>query len=344
MIGLPLNDHRCLAEISQRSLEMAENRDATLLATIKPFREPRDLARWIRQLPQRDDEGSETDGPRVEACDPSQRLRIPTDDPNCVERAALYLAGAELLDPHPVRQLATIDTSFGRHTIAVENGCPVVLDPRVTRNAAEAGLFRIEPGPVEMSPSQAIEWVTAIAGEPARAFRRGPARVRNSHQALTGVMRGRSMSVDAAPDVAFTLALAEREARLFGPHGVAIVRCSIRALSDLEEQVGQRRCGREPRNALQLRLGRHRIRPDIGRLSALGRVGEHIGYRIGTAALRAKLASLGVTGPLLGELERELNREGLSLGPLARPAPMPGTLAAVGPDAIAGRWLASRIG
>ena len=51
------------------------------------------LVDWIRSTPQRDDEGDKSDGPRVDACKPSQRLRIPAEDMNCVERAA---NGAEI--------------------------------------------------------------------------------------------------------------------------------------------------------------------------------------------------------------------------------------------------------
>src|SRR6185312_16467416 len=93
------------------------------IATKHPNTE--DLARWIRTLPQRDDNGDPNDGPKVKACEPVQRLRIPADDPNCVERAALYVAVAELIDPVPVRQLATLDTVNGLHTFPVENGLPV---------------------------------------------------------------------------------------------------------------------------------------------------------------------------------------------------------------------------
>src|SRR5690349_20944445 len=98
------------------------------------------LAAWIRSLPQRDDDGIPSDGPKVEACEPMQRLRIPAPDPNCVERAALYLGVSELIDPWPVRQLATLDLDWGRHTFPIEAGAPIVLDPRVTSEALRRGL------------------------------------------------------------------------------------------------------------------------------------------------------------------------------------------------------------
>ncbi len=78
-----------------------------------------------------------------------------------------------------MRQLATIETPVGPHTIAIENGLPVILDPRVSRNAAEGGLFQLEYGPVEMHPREAVDWLATIADEPAQRFRRGRARVRN---------------------------------------------------------------------------------------------------------------------------------------------------------------------
>lgn len=38
-------------------------------------------------------------------------VRVLADDPNTFERAAMYIACAELLDPRPVRPLATVSTS-----------------------------------------------------------------------------------------------------------------------------------------------------------------------------------------------------------------------------------------
>ena len=53
--------------------------------------------------------GHPTDGPRAELCAPSQRVRLSPvpSDPNCVERAAIYVGVAELLEPDAVRQLKT---------------------------------------------------------------------------------------------------------------------------------------------------------------------------------------------------------------------------------------------
>lgn len=338
MIGAPLNDYQCLGEITSIVSELAEREEPVVADVAHRFTTTADLAAWIRGLPQRNDDGEASDGPRVDDCEPTQRLRIPAEDPNCVERAALYLAAAELLDPRHVRQLATINTSVGPHTIALEDGVPVILDPRVTRNAMEAGLFELEPGPVRMRPSEAIAWLGAIAEEPASSFERGRARVRNGCDALGGVLYGRPVTVAQARDVGLLLSLAEREAQQFGPRGVALARCAVTAVSELDQLHRQH----QTRNAPSIRIGRRRIEPNLPLLGSLGRVAGRLGVRAGSVALRVKLASMGITGPMLGEVERELNREGLTLGEVAKPPPMLGSLAAVTPTAMAGHWLANK--
>src|SRR5689334_19303900 len=125
---------------------MVARQDPALVAVAEQHADPGALVTWIRTLPQRDDEGSPCDGPKVEACRPAQRLRVPAEDPNCVERAALYVGAAELIDPGPVRRLATVDTPSGLHTFPTEDGLPVVLDPDVSRNSLRAGLFRAGRG------------------------------------------------------------------------------------------------------------------------------------------------------------------------------------------------------
>ena len=44
---------------------------------------------------------------------------------------------------------------------------------------------------------------------------------------------------------------------------------------------------------------------------------------VGAVALRTKLAALGVGPDMIGAVESELNREGLSLGPIAKPMKLP---------------------
>lgn len=328
MIGLPVNDHTCLGQITEVIADLVRQRDPVLEELASRYPSKRALVGWIRSLPQRDDDGEPGDGPKVDVCRPPQRLRIPAPDPNCVERAALYVAVAELLEPRTTRQLATIDTPAGRHTLPVERGEPVVLDPSVSRNAARGALYRNAPAPVRMTPAEAVDWLCQLAEEPAAAHRGGLERVAAARAALRGCLDGAPIPDRLREDVAFVLASAEREARAFGPNGVVVAMTTIEALGELDADL--------PRNGRRrgVHIGGYRVRPNWGALGALERVGARMGARAGGAAVRAYLAARGVPLVIVDELEQELRREGMTLGALARPAPMPGTLAAVAADAV----------
>jgi len=501
MLGRPHNDRECLDAIMAEIETKLASGDLDALAAQYPDTDA--LIEDIRARPQRDDEGLPCDGPKVTACRPAQRLRLPADDGNCVERAAEFVALAERIDPGPMRRLATVETPNGLHTFPTEDGVPVILDPMVSRNALRAGLSRIgrnavaggrpareaphlrydrvlrrmeevrdeldrvlawkaqghsswadgrpfevviaakereieslameldglsrnalrgadpdvatrrlrlerligtdptkgvrgdlararaarerghttwvdgrpideaiatyeralatyrerldalprnaacpagSPAVVALTPMQAIDWCAELAAEPAARFVGGTRRVRNGHHAMRAVLVGRPLCVAEVGDVAFVLALAEREARMWGAPGQRIVRTCAHAIDQLDQAAARRWLDeRAPRNRAELRLGHYKIRPNTPLLAALGRVGARIGGNVATQAIRIKLASMGVTPPVLSTIEQELNREGLSLGPLAAPPPMLGSLAALTPDAIAGRWLASRI-
>jgi hypothetical protein len=329
MIAEPINDVECLSKVTDLAAESLENEDVRNIAT--RFMSTRDLAAWIRSLPQRNDLGDPGDGPKV-ACDVPQRVRIPAEDPNCVERAAIYLAAGELIDPTAVRQLATIDTPFGRHTFPVEDDRPVKLDPRIPRNALEAGLFRMmDPHELELSPGETLQWVGRVASEPATRYRNGRARIRNARRALYALSLGRPVRRNAIEDVGFALAVAEQTAQMFGAKGLELVRMGRLAL-----EHATRPRNRAPRN-LSIRFGGVRVAPDFGALSSLVRVGSRIGVKVGGAALQAKLAQLGLGRKVLAELEKELNREGMTLGAVAAPKPQPGTLAALTTQALTGR-------
>lgn len=327
MIGLPVNDHDCLAQITELIVGLVRQGDAAIVELAGRLDTTDALAAWIRSLPQRDDSGDPADGPKADACDPPQRIRIPAPDPNCVERSALYAAVAELIDPRPTRQLATIDTPIGRHTFLIEDGDPVVLDPSVPRNALEAGLFLMEDRPVAMTPEQQIDWLAAIAEEPAARYRDGTRRVRNARDAMHRLITGAPLPRRRVPDLAFTLVVAEREARLFGVRGLAVHRGVMSAIEAAQLASTARPA---TRNA---RFGRSHVRPiDVGTLASIARAAGRIGVRAGAVAAQTALAKVGVGPALLAEVERELNREGLSLGPLAAASddrPLFGSLAAV---------------
>ena len=118
VIGLPFNDRRYLGGITEVVAELLENGDCVIADLATQYPSVDALVTWIRTLPVR--------GPD-EAPLSRVRLRIPAPDPSCVERAGLYIAVAELLDPKPVRLLATLETPIGMHTFAMERGTPIVL-------------------------------------------------------------------------------------------------------------------------------------------------------------------------------------------------------------------------
>ncbi len=341
MILPPLNDHACLGSITDVVRERVTARDPELVALAHELGTPAAVVRWLRTLPQRDDVGTPGDGPKVDACAPPQRLRMPAPDPNCVERAALYLALGEFLAADAPRRLATIDTPGGRHTLPVEHDKPVVLDPRVPRNCAHAGIDAATATPLPTDLAACAAWVCRVAAEPAMMLPGGSRRLRNGRTALCAAAQGTPMASHVADDVATVLALAAREAPQWGPAAVGVVERVARAVVDVADATGAIRTAlAAPRNGVALRVGRYRLRPAIP--EALRAVARTVGVVAGDVAptvVRWQLASLGVTPAMLGVFERELNREGLSLGPLARPAPPPHSFAALSRDAIVARHL-----
>jgi len=163
VIGLPFgnNDTECLTAASEQAVALVESRDPLLVEYAKQFRTKDEAWAHIRSLPQRDDEGLPEDGPKLEACEPVQRLRVPADDPNCFERAILGMIVGEFLDPYPVRQLATLEFPWGRHTILLENGYPIVLDPKVGLEELERA---VGAGLASNAPDGVIGSDPAVAG------------------------------------------------------------------------------------------------------------------------------------------------------------------------------------
>ncbi len=314
MIGLPFNDYRCLGSITEVIAELVGMNDPVIAEIAAKHPTTESLAMWLRSLPQRDDDGLKGDGPKVEACDPPQRLRIPAPDPNCVERAATYIAIAELIDPEPVRQLATLDTPVGLHTFPIEDGVPVILDPRVQRNCLGCGIALAGPGPVEIDAIDAIDWTARIAETTAAEVRNGPSRVRRARNAVMRLVEdGHLPDTGEVDTIGWMFAMAERAARRYGSRVLAMVRITARAIADLLDEV----LARQQRN-LALELGGLRLEAPAW-VSQLASVAGRVGLDVGAAALRSKLGALGIGDDMFGLVEDELNREGLSMGVLAHP-------------------------
>jgi len=264
-------------------------------ALAKRFSSPRSLAAWIRALPQRDDDGKATDGPRI-ACDVTQRVRIGAEDPNCFERSLLYVAAAELLDAEAVRSFATIETPMGRHTFPVENGRPVVLDPNVRRNQLGAGLWLMQATqrnalPVGQ-PGELLAWLADIAEEPAEDLdgAEGRARVSRGRAALARALDGAQLPAGQVDDVLYLLDAATEASELYGRagrYGAQLARAALARVG-----IGGRRndCECGPRN---VRVFGYDVRPDWNKVGEVATTTGHLG---------GKAVATYYGGPLAGSL------------------------------------------
>jgi hypothetical protein len=329
MIALPFNDHECLYAISQAVAEAAEADDPVIAELAARYPTERALVEYFRSLPQRDDLGDPDDGPRIYACDPSQRLQLDSQSPNCVERAASFISVRQRSAPEATFQLATVDTPHGLHTFPLVNGRPVILDPRVTKDCVDCGLALATPGPIAVEPRNALAWTTDMASAGAAEFRNGtgPSMVHVARNAIRRLVDRGAVPAEAEVDAMGVLfALAERVARRYGTRALAIVQTTARAIADLLQAVLDRR-------NVRFSIGGHSYETPEWldeSATALGRVG----LDLGSLYLRTKLGAAGVAPEVIGLMESRLNEEGRTLGAFAHP-----------PDlATFARFAASRIG
>ena len=213
------------------------------------------------------------------------------------------------------------------------------LDAIPTRNTRNAGAH----APVMLTPTQAIDWIAELAKARAETLPDGSRRIDRGHRAMRGVLVLQPICIADARDVAFVLALAEREARAHGLTGLKIVHSTARALDQLDQLAADRITA--PRNNPWAMLAINAIagNKDLQKLfGSLVNVGGRIAVGAGTEALKVKLGAAGVSPPMITAFEKELNREGLTLGAFAKPSPMIGSLDAMTPQALAGRWLAQK--
>jgi len=206
------------------------------------------------------------------------------------------------------------------------------------RNAAFAG-------PMVLTPAQAIDWIADLARARVEPLPGMVRHVNRGHRAMRAVLLMLPICVADAQAVALVLALAEREARTYGMPALKVVHSTARAL-DAIDQFAAERTTEPPRNfnpLASLALGVLNDKDLQSWLGAVTRVGGRILGGAGVEVLKSQLASVGVSQPILSAFEKELNREGLTLGPISKPSPMPGSLDAMTPQALAGRWLAQKL-
>ena len=242
MIGEPYNDRSCLGAITEHARERVTSADVQAIAARFPT--VAELAAWIRTLPQKNDDGDPLDGPKI-ACDVPQRLRIPTTDPNCVERAAFYIAAAENIEPGALRALATVDTELGRHTFPVENGREVVLNPTVPRNALAAGLDLITTprGAIALPMSAALAWAFQIAEEPAAAYVDHLEMLAAADATVGALFDGEAIGGQGLAALLWVLALAEREQARWWPTRAGVIRRVVEVVAHRAAGLPRSGCG-----------------------------------------------------------------------------------------------------
>lgn len=279
------------------------------------------LVDYIRSLPQRDDTGDLDDGPRLHACSPPQRMRIGTGDLNCFERAATYAAVADLLRPEHAYQLATVDTDVGLHTFPLKDGRPVVLDPRITSDCLDCGIALSQPGPIGISPRNAINWTIDFARRASPQVRNGPSQLYVGKNAIRRLVDEGAVPAPREVDaIGFLFAIAERAAQRYGSRALMIVRTTARAIADVLDGVLARRNAHLDLAGIKLDTPRW-LDDSAG---ALG----NVGLNVGSVVLRKELDGLdlpamiglpGATQGILGLFEDELGQKGRTLGAVAHP-------------------------
>jgi len=423
-----MNDHGCLGPTTEQIRAEVDAGNTAFAELADRFTNIDDLAAWFRTLPQRDDDGIPSDGPKVDACRPAQRLRLDARDPNCFERSARFIGAAELIDSDHVYRLATISTPNGLHTFPTCDGDPVILDPKGVRNTPRVAPFAADnatrrlrilrlmgldetkgvrgdlaravrakelghttwvngdpiddaiatyeqalaryqatlaeldadddddtppsgarnaafAGPMVLTPAQAIDWIADLARARVEPLPGMARHVNRGHRAMRSVLLMIPICMADAQAVALVLALAEREARSYGMPALKVVHSTARAL-DAIDRLAAEHTTEQTRNfapLASLALGMLNNKDVQSWLGAVTRVGGRVLGGAGVEVLKSQLASVGVSQPILSAFEKELNREGLTLGAISKPSPMPGSLDAMTPQALAGRWIAQKL-
>ncbi|MFT3695710.1 MAG: hypothetical protein QM831_21410 [Kofleriaceae bacterium] len=196
--------------------------------------------------------------------------------------------------------------------------------------------------PMVLTPTQAIDWIADLARERVEAMPKMLRHVNRGHRAMRAALLMLPICVGDAQSVALVLALAEREARSYGLPALKVVHSTARALDSIE-RLSSEQATRNLNPLASLALGVLNDKDLQSWLGAVTRVGGRILGGAGVEVLKSQLASVGVSQPVLSAFEKELNREGLTLGALSKPSPMPGSLDAMTPQALAGRWIAQKL-
>lgn len=112
--------------------------------------------------------------------------------------------------------------------------------------------------------------------------------------------------------IGLMFAFAEQAAQQLGTRAVLMVQTTAKAIADITTELtvhAQRNLALDIANVIKLDV-------PSSWMKTFGQVGQTL-ERAAATPLRAQLAPVGIGPEVLGLVEEELNREGLTLGPLA---------------------------
>jgi hypothetical protein len=253
-------------------------------------------------------------------------------------RRAMELGHTTWVDGQPIEEaIETYEQALAHYEATVAE-----LDDE---DEQESGTRNGACGPMVLTPAQAIDWIADLARARVEPLPGMARHVNRGHRAMRSVLLMIPICMADAQAVALVLALAEREARTYGLPALKVVHSTARAL-DAIDRVAAEQATEQPRNLAPLAtlaLGMLNNKDVQSWLGSVTRVGGRVLGGAGVEVLKSQLASVGVSQPILSAFEKELNREGLTLGAISKPSPMPGSLDAMTPQALAGRWLAQKL-
>jgi hypothetical protein len=281
----PLNAGGCLGKLHESVRAFRDTQTAQQLA--RHCETPEQAAVFIRTLDQRDDFGDPKDGPRL-SCEVSQRLRLPTLDPNCFERTAMYLALVSILDPDREVTSATLMVDNGLHSFPVEivDDIPraVVLDPSTAglENALNATAYQLRNAS-PMAKDHIGPWFNELAWNACAA--QG---VEDCYETAMGAIRNSLLTgepISATDEIDCVLSLARADADLYGAQGRTAFDRVDRSVRNLSLSLDRGRVAK-----VLTKVARHPLAAEAIKLALVAEFGP-------VAAIALQGVDLGIAAP-----------------------------------------------
>ncbi|MGH9885702.1 MAG: hypothetical protein ACREBE_09250, partial [bacterium] len=168
----------------------------------------------------------------------------------------------------------------------------------------------------------AIAYTAQLAQEGAQHVRNGPGRALLARNAIQNLVKTGTPPADrdTLNAMGWFLATADKVAQGYGTRALTIARTTAYAIADLLDDVLAGQAGHQRSGSRNLSFEFGGTKYEIPSwLTDVGGMAGKIGLNLGAAYVAPKLAALGITGQMVDLVEQELNAEGLTLGPIAKP-------------------------